>query len=391
MAIKTPQAFLLRLQRRNFIKYSGAFTAAAISPHHARPKHIHNISFLLQRTCSRFNMPAMAGLILHGDTVEAQGVSGIRERGHTALATLHDQWHLGSDTKAMTATICAMLVTKGLLHWNSTLAEIFPEMAAAMNRAYRSVTLTQILTMRAGCPDESVLLPEWNRLETQRHHLIKVRENLTRWVLSRPPQAAPGSRFIYSNAGYVIAGHMAERVTAIAWEQLMKTHIFRPLNMPTAGFGAPGTPGKLDEPRGHTADGKPVHIGPGDDNPPVMGPAGRVHASIGDWAKFIALHLTMGRSHPGLLPHSAFVCLHTPVVGKSGQHPYAMGWGVADRSWAGGAALTHNGSNNMWYCTTWLAPKRNFATLVTCNQGGDQAAKACDAASAELIKYHLKL
>ena len=62
-----------------------------------------------------------------------------------------------------------------------------------------------------------------------------------------------------------------------------------------------------------------------------------------------------------------------------------MGWIVAEQPWADGAALTHAGSNTMWYCVAWLAPKKNFAVLVATNQGGDAAAQACDDVAIALI------
>ena len=74
--------------------------------------------------------------------------------------------------------------------------------------------------------------------------------------------------------------------------------------------------------------------------------------------------------------------LHTPPSGGD----YAGGWMAVDRPWAGGKALTHSGSNTMWYCTIWLAPARDFGILVATNKGGDGAVKACDEASGELIR-----
>jgi hypothetical protein len=47
--------------------------------------------------------------------------------------------------------------------------------------------------------------------------------------------------------------------------------------------------------------------------------------------------------------------------------------------------LTHTGSNTMWFAVTWLAPKRDFAVLVACNQRGDKAEKAGDEAASALI------
>ena len=58
-----------------------------------------------------------------------------------------------------------------------------------------------------------------------------------------------------------------------AREDLITTELFKPLGMTTAGFGPPGTPGKIDQPWGHII--KNGRFEPSQfDNPPVMGPAG---------------------------------------------------------------------------------------------------------------------
>jgi hypothetical protein len=59
---------------------------------------------------------------------------------------------------------------------------------------------------------------------------------------------------------------------------------------------------------------------------------------------------------------------------------------VGEQSWAGGKVLTHNGSNTTWYASIWVAPAREFATLVATNFGGSGAEAACQEASVELIK-----
>ena len=69
---------------------------------------------------------------------------------------------------------------------------------------------------------------------------------------------------------------------------------------------------------------------------------------------------------------------------------HAGGWIVAPRPWAGGAALTHTGTNTYWFSVAWLAPERGFAVLVACNTGADGAAKACDDAASALIQAYLK-
>jgi CubicO group peptidase (beta-lactamase class C family) len=57
-----------------------------------------------------------------------------------------DRFHLGSDTKAMTAMLCGILVDEGKLKWSQTLGETFPELKKSMHPQYQAVTLEQLLT-----------------------------------------------------------------------------------------------------------------------------------------------------------------------------------------------------------------------------------------------------
>ena len=61
-------------------------------------------------------------------------------------------------------------------------------------------------------------------------------------------------------------------------------------------------------------------------------------------------------------------------------------WAKGNRPNDSGRVLTHAGSNTMWFCVVWIAPERDFAVLVACNQGGDTASKACDEAAGKLIR-----
>lgn len=55
--------------------------------------------------------------------------------------------------------------------------------------------------------------------------------------------AEPGTRHVYSNAGYAVAAAMAERVTGRSWESLMKKYVFGPLKLRSARFGWPARQG----------------------------------------------------------------------------------------------------------------------------------------------------
>src|SRR5690349_14864330 len=77
-------------------------------------------------------------------------VAGVRKRGTAERITLDDRFHLGSCTKAMTATLVAMLVEEGKLNWTTTLGELFADTVKPMHPVWEKVTLRQVLAHRAG-------------------------------------------------------------------------------------------------------------------------------------------------------------------------------------------------------------------------------------------------
>lgn len=344
-----------------------------------------DLSPLLAEVRTAHDMPGMTAAVTTGSRVVAIGAAGVRKRGATAPITVDDHMHLGSCTKSMTATLCAKLVEQGKLAWTNTASEAFAKLVPTIDGGWAPATLEHFVTNRSGTPTDLDPLGLWLDLRLSKGTLREQRMQLVEGVLKTPPAQAPGTKFVYSNAGFAIAGAMAEVALDAPYETLLATHVFEPLGIARFGFGPPGTKGELDQPLGHGADGKPVEIGMRADNPAAITPAGRVHMPIGEWAKYVAAHVR-GEREGGLVSKETFVKLHTPFGEGDGR--YAMGWAVTERPW-GGRVLTHSGSNTMWFCVAWLAPERDFAVLVATNQGGDRAAKACDEAASKLIADYL--
>jgi CubicO group peptidase (beta-lactamase class C family) len=181
---------------------------------------------------------------------------------------------------------------------------------------------------------------------------------------------------------------MAEEAAGAPWEELMRKRLFRPLGMASAGFGAMGTPGKVDQPWQHPVGGQRMGPGPYSDNPPVLGPAGTAHSSLPDWARFIADQLRGARGGRGLLRPETYRKLNeSPYPGRF----YTLGgWGGhPDDGRAGGPVLSHDGSNTLSYATAWVAPRRDLAVLVVTNQGGGAGEKACHEARDLLLDKYL--
>jgi CubicO group peptidase (beta-lactamase class C family) len=353
----------------------------------AAPPAVRDVGALLAPLVERHKVPALCGGIVVGPRLGAAGVAGVRRRGFPERATLDDRWHLGSCTKAMTATLCAMLDAEGKLSLDATLEKALG--AATFKRlgghdGWRTATIEGLLRHRAGAPANLDVGGLWGRLWRRNGSAREQREQLLEGLLPQAP--GPTTAFVYSNAGYAIAGLCCERAVDQPYEALMAKRLFAPLGITSAGFGAPGVEGRADEPRGHTSDGKPIEPGPQADNPPSVAPAGTLHMTLADWARFAGLHLEAAQGRSKLLTKAQAQRLHAPPAGV--EPAYAAGWMVMDRAW-GGRVLTHSGSNTMWFCVAWLAPEKGFGVLVCVNEAGEHAQKAADEAAWALIQDHL--
>jgi CubicO group peptidase (beta-lactamase class C family) len=401
----------------NFLKVSSfgsltlLFAALAVSP--AQESAV-DLQDLLEPIRKKHQLPALTAAAIQKTRILGSGAVGLRRLDRPEAVTIEDRWHLGSCTKSMTATLAAMLVERGPLTWTSTVGESFPELRETMDPQWENATLEQLLTHRSGAPAEPPA-NLWRNAFAQAGSPTEQRLAFVSGLLLRRPEALPGTKFIYSNQGYAIAGAMLERATGEAWETLMQKQLFPACLMNNAGFGAPASRENPDQPWGHAwKEGRfvPEPPGPRADNPPAIAPAGGVHCTIEEFARYAAWHARGERSGSATLRRESFLKLHTPRMGQlntmagnvaAGEHAeairriihaaggtYAMGWNVLPRDWAGGNALTHEGSNTMFFAVMWLAPAKETAFVVATNSAGESAALACDEAIAAMIQRFLK-
>ena len=319
---------------------------------------------------SREGIPAMAALVQMNGKVEAQAVVGVRAAGQKPPATLNDEWHLGSCTKAMTATLVARLVEQGFLSFDDTMARIFPGIAARMHPDLHGVTVAQLLTHTSGLapltsPKE---LPAFEAVIKSQSGVRAQRAALAVHYLSLPPASKAGE-FAYSNLGYVIVGAIVESRTGRTWEDLVRGEVWKPLGIRDAGFGPPGRSGRFDQPLGHEwNDDVLTALDPGSpdsDNPPAIGPAGTVHMRFSEWLAFAQDQLDGSRGHGKLLEPGNYRLLQT-----ASKKNYGMGWGVLREKDGSLSLLSHAGSNGYWVTDVRILPRRDIIILVAMNAGG---------------------
>jgi len=369
------------MNRRSFI---AALPAVAFVPRLARAG-----ADLVTPILAQTGVTALAGAVVDAHGLVWAGWGGFRKSQGGNRVTGHDRWHLGSNTKPMTAALYGRLVDSGRAKWGATVPELFPDLK--VNPYWNDVTVEDLMHHTTG------LNPSASDKDYYDNHDWKIAARLdkrplplqrteyaTRVFASAPTK--PRGTFDYSNSHYILLGAAIERITHTTWEDAIQSLLFNPLGITSAGFGAP--PG--ENPWGHFNGSDPAYQGwdgkgelkpvdPSDpssfsDNPPALGPAGTVHMSVQDNAKFLHLFLSGGS---GVLKPETVGHLMAPY--SDGAESYACGWEVQkDQAWSRGPVYSHDGSNLRWFALMTFSPARKIGFIALSNEyyRGGLAAKS---------------
>jgi len=308
-------------------------------------------------------LPGLAAVIVRSDGPPRIYASGERRIGKGDLMTPADRMHLGSLTKAITATLIGALAEKQLMTLETTIGQTFPELSAKIQPAYRNVTVRQLLSHAAGLPPYGTTGSlRW--LLTLKGTPTEQRYAFVERVLTEPPRFAPGTRHEYSNAGAAIAGAMAEKISGSPYRELVQQLVFAPLG----GRAAFGNPGLAAEPQpwGHlrTMPGTVTEVIPAYPvytTPLAIEPAGDASPSMLDYGRFLQLHLRGLRGRDDALKATTIQDLHRRV---------ALGWTVLPRDRV--ESHEHFGSSGAYVAYATIQPSRDIAVGVFTNIGGGQ-------------------
>jgi D-alanyl-D-alanine carboxypeptidase len=323
----------------------------------------------VQITREHYGLPAVGAVIVTADDIEV-AVSGVRKVGDPAAATDGDLWHLGSNAKAMTATIFGILSEEGLLDADAPLGQLLGSDLESLHDGYSAVTVRQLLQHRGGVQAftsglEYEVLPEFTgdgraqRLAFSRH------------LLSMKPHHRPGD-FVYSNAGYSIAAAIGEQLDGGSWEDQLRTLLMGPVGAEfTVGWPAAGG---ASQPWGHSyALGKLRPEDPSGDYQidAFVDPAGDVSMRLADYGRFLQLHLRGLMGRPAVAADGKTELLSGELLGELHEPngDYACGWGISDRD--GVRSSSHQGSAGTFHVIAILQPGRGVGVAVVSNAGGD--------------------
>ena len=152
-----------------------------------------------------------------------EGSYGLSNRELGTRNTVHTRFRIGSVSKQFTAAAILLLQERGALAVTDSLARYLPDFPGGDR-----ITLRQLLTHSAGLARD---LPNKREFSKSAHDL----DELIRIAAAQPPAAEPGTRFLYSNLGYLVLAAVIERVSGQSFPSFLEQHVFVPLRMGETG------------------------------------------------------------------------------------------------------------------------------------------------------------
>lgn len=176
-----------------------------------------DVETVLQRT----GTPGATILVAQHGRIVYRHAYGLRDREHKRPATVDSYYEIGSITKQFTAAAILQLQEAGKLHLDDKLSVYLPHAPDA-----GEVTLRQLLSHTSGMPEYLDAVDAAKAIDKPASF-----DKLMSYITGKPLDFPPGSRWSYSNTGYILAGRVIEVVSHESYRQYVQTHLLDPAGM----------------------------------------------------------------------------------------------------------------------------------------------------------------
>ena len=305
------------------------------------------IDALVTRTLADTHVPsASIALVRDGKIVLAKAYGKASPTIAAASADL--PYQIASNSKQFTAMALLMLEDEGKLSLDDKVVKFLPGISGGDR-----ITLRQLLSHTAGLQD---YWPQ-DYLFSAMKVPVDPAGIVNRWA-KKPLDYAPGTRWQYSNTGYVVAGLIVEKVSGEPLMSFLRRRVFRPLGMTPINIDDSNTPAY---PAGYHRNALgPVRIA----TPPARGwlfAAGELSMTAADLAKWDIARITRS-----LVPADDWAAQETPVRLADGT-TNGYGLGVSTGTSGGRRTINHGGESVGFLSQNTVYPDQRAAVVVLTN------------------------
>lgn len=286
-----------------------------------------------------------------GRTVFEQAY-GLADRERRIPNTVNTRFRIGSMNKMFTAVAVLQLAQAGKLRLDAPVGTYLTDYP---NEEVRSkVTIHHLLTHTGGTGD--IFGPEF---DAHRHDLRTIRDYVQLYG-ARPLAFEPGSRWEYSNYGFILLGAVIEKVSGMSYYDYVASHVFAPAGM-TSTASLPEDSVVATRSVGYTrGDGGGTALTSNAETLPYRGSsAGGGYSTVGDLLRFA----TALREHRLLNEQYTALLTTGKVAALGGQYAY----GFIDRTVGGTRVVGHGGGAPGMNGDLAIEPQTGYVVAVLSN------------------------
>lgn len=334
-----------------------------------RQDPVPKIDALAKNWMKADNIPGMAiGVVKNNKVLILKGY-GYADVESARPVTAKTKFFIASGAKSFTAMTLGLLVNEGKLEWDRPVRNYLPDLNMVDRYATRHMSARDLLR-------HSISLPKKDHVWKRYIGTKKTRRDFMKEFGTIQPASSFRDNMIYQNVGYILAAHLAETLTGLGYEEIVRERIFKPLRMNNSTFS-------IDELKDEGDFAFPYRRvgGKGLDklaltDTGIASPANGIYTSAEDLMQWLRLHLDRGRINgKEFIPEKIIMEMHTIQMAYR-RYPdsphwftlgYGMGW-IID-VYAGHYLLQHGGGVPGFTSMMAFMPLDHLGVVVLCNTG----------------------
>ena len=208
---------------RSFAGFLIAALALGAAAQAATPGFGEKADALIRRHLAAQTFSGVVLVADHGKPVFRRAY-GLANREWNIPATPETVFRIASTTKTFTAAAILRLAEQGKLTLDDPIAKYYPATPAA----WSGITLRNLLNHTSGIPD---FVSTTNGFIRNGARLRDKPDDLVALVRDKALEFAPGSKFHYSNTGYVLLGLVIQKVSGESYSDYLSDAFFKPLGL----------------------------------------------------------------------------------------------------------------------------------------------------------------
>ncbi len=339
------------MDRRTFLALPFAPALRATVTPALSAEKLRQIEKLISTEMSRQSIPGLSVGLGFGEDARWSAGFGLSDLENFVPAKVLTVYRTASIAKPMTATAAMQLVEAGKLDLDATVQKYVPEFAAKPF----PVTMRHLLAHTAGIRTYRDAAEEYNTRHYSSAH------DALRQFAGDDLAYEPGTQYLYSSFGFVLAGAVIESISGLRFTEYLKKNVFEPAGMHETYVDDVYEliPNRS---RGYrrTQDGHILNAAPIDTSNRT--PGGGLASTPEDIVKFVS-------ALPRLVkPESLAVMWRAQTTRDGRSTGYGLGWGVGE--WQGRMRVSHNGGQAGVSTMLWFFPLDRFAIVTMCNLEG---------------------